>query len=98
MLSGTAQQFPPALSQQHPIAGEGDSTGVSVAALILSAQQFVCAGSLQSTLSTDVKYGSLLRGRGEHDAVIGTKRPVCSKLGHLALPQVTWNKKSFLKG
>jgi len=68
LLSGTAQQFPPALGRQHPTAGfcaEGESTGVSVAALILSAQQSLPAGSLQSTLSIGVKYGSLPRGRGE---------------------------------
>lgn len=45
-----------------------------------------------------IKDRCLLQGMGGAQLLTGTAGPVCSKLGHFVLPQVTSSQKSFLQG
>lgn len=102
LLIGAAQQLWLGLSRQRSVAGlcgEDVFAYICVVALIPHPRWYVNTDSLWSVLSiTDKIWTPPARCSGVHDSVIGTMRPVCSKSGHLVLPQVTSNKKSFLKG
>lgn len=81
------------------LCGEDAFAYICVVALIPRAQRYVSTSSLQSVLAVmDKIWTPSAKHGGEHDSVIGTTRPVCSKLDHLVLPQVISNRKSFLKG
>lgn len=69
-----------------------------VAALIPGPRQYLGTGSLWSVSPGWIKDGCLPQGMGGARLLTGTTGPVCSKLGHLVLPQVTSSKKSFLQG